>query len=98
MEYTNGGLGVRLVVKDRPTVREQLRYRGELGTGPMGAQVFERLWLGAKVIITEWECEHIALDANLDELDSKRAAEVIEWAGIVVFGFMETLDGVPKNS
>jgi hypothetical protein len=98
MEYTNDDLKVRLVVKDRPTVREQLRYRGELGRGPMGAQVYERLWSGAKVIISEFESEYIALDADLDKIDDKRAAAVIEWTGLIVYGFMDMLDGIPKNS
>ena len=98
MEYTNGELEARLVVKDRPTVREQLRYRGEMGTAQANAAIYERLWNAAQFVIEAWECPYVGKDANLDELDSPKAAKAIEWAGLVVFGFMQALEEVPKNS
>ncbi len=97
MEYKDDKLGVRFEVVERPTVRLQLLYKGTMGMSP-GDEVFIKLWEAAKVMITEWECEHMELDANIDKLDDPKAADVIEFVGLAVFGHVSRLEEIPKNS
>lgn len=95
-EFKNEKLGVRLVVPDRPTVRQQLAYFSEAGLA-RGRELFERYWLGARQIILEWECSLFTLDANLDELSDPAATTVIVWAAMQVKAHMDGLESVPKN-
>ena len=97
MDFTNEVLGAKLSLPDRPTVRQQLRYQGEIGAR-MGGELYIRLWAGAKTIITGWECAHVTLDADLDEITDPTAARCLMWAGLQVYSFIDALEDVPKNS
>lgn len=94
-EMKNEKLGARLVIPDAPTVRQQLAYFSEVGLAK-GRELFERFWLGAKAIITEWECD-VPLDVDIDKATDAKTAEVIIWAGLQVKIYMDGLDNVPKN-
>ena len=99
MEYTNDGLGVQLTVIDRPTVRQQLRYKAALAQGRADSdKQFEVNWEAAKLLITDWKCEACPLDVDLDKATDKRIADVITWTGFTVFGHYLALDEIPKNS
>lgn len=95
-EFKNEKLGVRLVIPDRPTVRQQLAYFSEAGLA-QGRELFERYWLAARALITEWECEACALDVDIDKADEPRIASVVLWAGMQVKIHMDALERIPKN-
>lgn len=97
MEFKNDALNSRFVVPDAPTVRQQLRYKGELGMR-MGAEIYERLWQAAKGLIGDWDSPHLNLDDDIDELTDPNAAMAIIWAGGQVLEFINGLEALPKNS
>lgn len=96
MEYKNETLAARLVVKDRPTVREQLMYHGGLGFGNAPDR-YARTWEAVKPLILELECDVMKLDADIDEITDPKAVEVILWASGTVITHMTRLEDVPKN-
>jgi len=96
MRYENRELHVSFELPDRPTVRQQLRWRGETVSMP-GAELFEKLWAGARQLITAWECDAVGIDADLDALTDPAAAQIVEWVGLQVFTHMRALEDLPKN-
>jgi len=97
MELKNESLEVRLVVPDRPTVREILRYDSQVDFG-YGRQMYERLWEAAKTIISEYKCPHVALDIDIESAATDQVAKVIHWVALAVFSYRQQLDELEKNS
>lgn len=98
-EYRNDELGVAFTVPDRPTVRQVLAYDGALEFSRDNAS-WVRFWLAACEIGQTWQCETVALSADVldSELTDPRQVQVIKWAGLAAFGHMQALKDVPKNS
>lgn len=97
MEYKNDALEVRMVVKDKFSVREQLAYRGRVRLVDNGDMYIDA-WESGKPFITEWECPHVKPEDDIDNLDSSKATDVISWAGMQIFVHMQTLDEIDPNS
>jgi hypothetical protein len=97
MQYNNDDLGVSFVIADAVTVGSQLRYRAALLERQGENDMFLRLWRGLCEVATDWQCEHVALYANLNEITSPKAARVISWAGLRASEHMNALEDVPKN-
>ena len=98
MEYKNDDLKVRMVVKDRPTVKEQLEYYG-FATLAINADMWIRLWKAAQVLITEWESE-LVRDPKRVDFDLETDPDVTQlaiWVGITVKAHVNKLEAVPKN-
>lgn len=89
---------VYFTVPTRPTVRQQLAYLGGAAVLP-GADLFIRLWEGAKALIDDWECKDLPdiNEVDLDEIEDPAATAVIVWVGMRVSKHMNKLDEVPKN-
>jgi len=102
MRYKNEELSCSFDLPDVVTVRRKLAYDDEAHRLANGS-TFERLWLGARVLIENWDCPHLALDTDLDTLDArseagKLAERVLRWVGLVAFDHVNELDDLPKNS
>src|SRR3990167_1745953 len=97
MELKNEALEVRLVVPDRPTVRDVLNYDSQRDSR-FGAEIYERLWEAAKSIIKEFDCPHVALDIDLESAATSKALDVIRWVSLAVFSYRSRLDELEKNS
>jgi len=95
-EYTYDTHPARLVLKDRPNVRERLLYKGTLGM-TRGTDYYVKMWEAAQPIITEFECEFVKVDDDLDVIDDPRAAEVIQWVGLMAMTHMAQIEVIPKN-
>jgi len=65
--------------------------------GAGGKDLIFRYWLGARVLILDWACEAVAVDANLDEVSNPEQTEVLIWASMKVKTFMDALENIPKN-
>jgi hypothetical protein len=99
MEYKDAALGVSFTIPDKLTVRQQMQYDGAIGEGYLnGLSMYERFWQAARLIIQDWQCDYIALDADLDKLDDRQAAQVVEFAGRAAFSHVIALERTPKNS
>lgn len=96
MEYKNESLESRMVVKDRPTVSEQLTYRAKLSS-MSGDNMYIIAWEAAKGLIEEWECPHVSMEDDLNTIDNPSAADAISWGGMQVFQYFKDLEDVPKN-
>ena len=96
MHIENTELQLSFVLPDRLTVRDVLRYDGAVET-LVGAELYERLWAGVRALVQEWQCERIALDANLDDVTDLGAVDVIKWAGLAVFSHVQAAKAIPKN-
>ena len=100
MDYKNERLGVRFVVPDNVTVRQQLAYYGAYGYEGVGRDRFVRMWNAALELIEGWECESHpdpkAIDLDTDT--SPTTAQIVLWAGSEVSVHMANLEDVPKNS
>jgi hypothetical protein len=97
MEYKSDDFGVSFTVADKVTVRRQLIYFSEAARAT-GKELFERLWLGARTVIEDWQCEAMPdIDTDLDSLTDPRAAAAVTWAGIQVQNHMDGLERIPKN-
>jgi hypothetical protein len=95
-EFKNAKLGVSFRVPDRPTVRQQLAYFSEAGMA-VGKAMFERLWLGALTMITDWQCDFFKEpEGGLEEVSDPRITEAILWASAKVQAHMNSLDDLPK--
>ena len=97
-EFKNEKLGVRLVVPDRPNVRQQLEYYAQAAREDSG-KLFVRNWLAAQPLIVEWECASIPDVTKLDletETDPK-IAKILMWAGSAVQKHVLALEEIPKN-
>lgn len=97
MEYKNEKIGVRFVVPDKLTVREQMQYYSAL-TIPYGKELFIRYWEGAKVIITEWECEVFPnKETSLDDVTDGSIPNILIWSGMRVKEHIDSLTEIPKK-
>lgn len=102
-EYTNEDLGVRFTLPDRPSVGQQLRYKGRVyATGFYSDDVYIRTWMGFLALFQEWECELVPDPKTLDLENETNPAvtDVMMWAGNTTARHMNTLEAeaVPKNS
>lgn len=97
MEYRNEKLGARFVVPDKITVRQQLAYFSEITSAASNNHI-EKLWVGARSLITEWECPDFAdMDMDLNKVDNPKVTDVIMWAALEVKKHINNLEAVPKN-
>lgn len=97
MEFTIEEPKVRFTVVDRPTVRQQLTYRGALGLRS-AANFYIKLWEAAQVLIEEWECEDIPdRGLDLDGVEDPSIADIVQWVGVRVMTHMNELEDIPKN-
>jgi hypothetical protein len=97
MNFTNDQLGCSFSVPDRPTVRQQLQYFA-LVKESRGKEQFERMWEGAKALISDWKCEALPdFQASLDDLTDPTQAQIVIWAGLQVLGHYNRLEDLPKN-
>jgi len=96
VEFTRENPDCIFNIPDRPTVRQQMEYFSATA-GAGGKDLIFRYWLGARVLILDWACEAVAVDANLDEVSNPEQTEVLIWASMKVKTFMDALENIPKN-
>lgn len=112
MEFKSKELGLRFTVSDKPTVRQQLDYRGWL-FALRDNDIFWRQWKAATALIKEWDCQHIPdfqhvyesrladdepEDAiYLDEATNPRVTEILLFVGAEVGIYVANLEDMPKN-
>ena len=96
MEYKNEQLGASFTVPDRITVRQQLGYYSEAALAT-GDELFTRLWLGARTLIQDWQCEGVPLETDIETDTNPKAASVMIWAAMRVKEHIDRLESVPKN-
>lgn len=84
-------------IPDRPTVRQQMGYMGKISG--LGDGLYPlRFWEGAKHLLTDWKCEAIPdKDIDLDAVDSPKITDILIWAGLAVWDYMQKLEELPKN-
>lgn len=99
MKFENADLKTTFELPDRPTVRQVLNYRSIVEVENREGHYYERWWTGLKSVATNWQSEHIALDADLDDTPGTREAiEVMRWSGLQCWTHMTGLSDVQKNS
>lgn len=98
MEYKNEKLSARFVVPDKITVRDQLAYLSEVTAYSKEQDRISKLWAGARLLITEWECPGFDLGMDLDKVDDPNISNVILWAALEVKKHITALESIPKNS
>jgi hypothetical protein len=97
-DKVNEKLGVSFQLPDRVSVRQQLAYISSAGLAT-GNELFEKLWYGARAVVTGWKCEALPdINTDLDSITDPKATEIILWTGLEVKQYMDRLDTVPKNS
>jgi hypothetical protein len=97
MEYKNEKLSARFVVPDKITVRQQLAYLSEISSAASSNHI-EKLWIGARPLITEWECPDLAdIDTDLSKIDNPKVTDVIMWVAVEVKKHINNLESIPKN-
>ena len=89
-------LKIRFVIPDRPTVRQQMAYFSE-ATGTNSTTHLERLWLGARTLIQEWECDLFKHDVDLDDVNDPQITDAMLWVAVQVRGYLNKLNELPKN-
>ena len=90
--------GCTFEVPDRPTVRQQLEYFSATA-GTAGNQMLVRFWMGAREVITNWECEALPdIKVDLDDLTDPTQTDIIIWAGLQVKTHFNSLEDLPPNS
>lgn len=95
--FANEKLGCSFDVPDRPTVRQQLAWFGEVQEA-QGKETFARYWEGAKTVMENWQCEALPdPQVSLDAMDNPSQARIVMWVGGVVMLHMAKLEDVPKN-
>lgn len=97
MDFENKALDTRFSVPDRPTVRQQLRYKNEIGLRA-GPEFYERLWQAAKGLIISLDSPHLRLEDDLDTISDPSATEVVLWVSGQVLTHVNGLEDLPKNS
>lgn len=97
MQFERETPKVRFVIPDRPTARQQLAYYSATA-GVIDREYLERLWVGARTLITEWESDVCQLDTNLDEVTNPSIVDVMLWAALQVKGHINKLEDLPPNS
>lgn len=81
---------------DKITVRQQLEYFSDARVP--NRPVFERLWLGAVPLITEWSCDVMPdHKVSLDDVTNPDITNVLIWAGVQVKQHIDSLDYTEKN-
>ena len=88
---------VSFVIPDRPTVRQQMAYYSE-ATSVTGRAHLERLWLGARSLIMEWNCDLFKHDVDLDSVSDPEIMNTMIWASIQVRDHLNRMGELPKNS
>ena len=85
---------VSFSVPDVVTVRQQMAYFSAGASKP----ALERLWLGARELITDWRCEIMPdIKTDLDSIHDPNITAVLSWAGVAVKNHIDSLENVPKN-
>ena len=98
MKLENTELGYSCSVPDRPSVRQQLEFFS-LVSDARGANKLERYWVGAKALISDWQCPALPdVNVSLDTIDSPGQASIIMNVGARVVRHMSSLDDVSPNS
>ena len=96
MEFKRENPSARFSVPDKITVRQQLQYFSEARSADR--PVFERLWVGASLLITDWECEIMPdYKISLDDISDPNVTDVLIWAGLAVMRHIDSLDNISKN-
>lgn len=96
-EFERENPACKFSVPVRPTVRQQMEYFSATA-GAIGSQLIARYWLGARVLITDWNCEALpGADADLDKIDNPEQTEILIWAAMKVKTFMDSLENISKN-
>jgi hypothetical protein len=98
MHIENTELGVSFDLPEVFTVRLRLAYNSCKGFITSSDQIYEKLWDGAKALITNWQSEDVKLDDSLDTLTTAKQAKIVEWAGLKVSAWIRDIDRIPKNS
>ncbi len=96
MEKFNERLNVRFVLPDKVTVRQQLAYFSNTSLA-RGSEMYERWWLGAQALITDWQCERFEMDVDLGSITDPKITEIVLWTSLEVRKYMDALEEVPKN-
>jgi len=96
MQFERENPKIRFVIPDRPTARQQLAYYSATA-GVLDREYLERLWVGARTLITEWDCE-FSKDVNLDEVTNPSIVDVVLWAALQVKGYINKLEDLHPNS
>lgn len=87
-------------VPDKITVRMQMEYASLATLYRPGAELWERLWNGAKTVIEpdSWKCPVLPkIDTDLDEVTDPNITEILIWASAQVKNHIDELGNVPKN-
>lgn len=96
MEFTRQKPSARFVVPDKITVRQQLAYFSAADNP--NVPTFERFWLAALQLISEWECELFPdQTVSIDEITDPKITNVIIWAGVKVRNHINSLDEISPN-
>lgn len=101
-EFENERLGVKMVLPDKLTIRQNLAFRSAAAISFGTPKLFEAYWEATVPIIEEWECELIPDPAmvNLDDADDPdgaRKASIMQWTGNTAVGHIGAIGAVPKN-
>lgn len=98
MEFKRENPDCSFTVPDTVTVRQQMAYFS-LATLRPDADLWERLWDGARTMIQDWNCPLFPdASANLDSVSNPQITAVLIWASARVQGHIAGLELVPKNS
>jgi hypothetical protein len=95
-EFKNDELKSSFTLPDKITVRKNLEYLSAQGSadGPY----LVRLWISARVLVENWQSEHLQLTDDIDTVDTQQAADVAVWAGLKVARHVGELKSLSKNS
>lgn len=96
MKFQNEELGASFVLPDAPTLRQFMQYDSMVEVLGNGRYLYERLWAGLQAVATDWECATCPLEVNLDSANVE-ALDVIKWAGLAAWSYMQAKKEIPKN-
>jgi hypothetical protein len=96
MHKENEIFGVAFDLPDEPDYVTILAYdeQAELNRD---VGLYNRLWIAAQKVITNWQCEKIQLADNLSTKASKDGLNIVKWVGLAVWNWRQELDDLPKN-
>ncbi len=99
MKFENKELKVTFEIPDVITVRQQLKYMSYVRF-TLGEEHYLALWEGAKLLMTEWECESIPKLAkyDLDKAEDFADTHIIIWVGNQVSAHVFELTSEKKTS
>jgi hypothetical protein len=96
MEFKREDSACIFTVPDRINVKQQLEFYSTVG-GLSGAEMWERMWEGAKNLIQDWQCELMPdIDTDLTTIDNPEIAGILIWASARVNAHMGGLKSIPK--